>query len=232
MLQVCRYSDARAFLMRAESWLLGAEIQHAMALESARHARSDDSHYQKPVFWATVEDDSRIIGCAFRTPPYRVGVTDLPIAAIPPLVASLREFYSTLPGISGPEPAASELARAWTERYGGAWSVHSRQRLLSLASVEPLNDAPEGLLRLAADADAPVAHAWGTALARDSGVTALDGAFCARLIRGDSFTSGTTECRAAWLACSGRPRKRRQSVSYTRLPSCAANISRPTPSPR
>jgi hypothetical protein len=48
-LQVVRHPDARAFLARAEPWLVATEMQNGMALTSARNARLDDSHYQKPV---------------------------------------------------------------------------------------------------------------------------------------------------------------------------------------
>jgi hypothetical protein len=135
-------------LARAEPWLLRAELENAMALASARHARADDSHYQQPIYWATVEDGSEIVGCAFRTPPYRVGVSALPSAAIESLVASLSEYYTSLSGVSGPEATAGALADAWTERYGGTWSVHSRQRLLSLASLAGApRPPPPGALR-------------------------------------------------------------------------------------
>ena len=48
MLRVCRHADARDFLTRAESWLAGSEIEHAVALASARNARANNSHYERP----------------------------------------------------------------------------------------------------------------------------------------------------------------------------------------
>ena len=182
MIEVRRYADARAFLERAESWLLDAEIERAVALQSSRNALANEAYYEKPVYWATVEDDGRIIGCAFRTPPFNVGVTALPAAAIAPLTASLRQSYAQLPGISGTEPTASALAAAWTGRPSGSWRVQSRQWLWSLTSVEAPDGAPAGSLRPAAAADTALANDWGAAFARDSGVAALDGAFCTRLI--------------------------------------------------
>ena len=38
-------------------------------------------------------------------------------------------------GFSGPDPAVSELATAWVQRRGGSWSLNTRGRLLSFASV-------------------------------------------------------------------------------------------------
>src|SRR5690606_13037024 len=89
MVEVRRYADARAFLERAEPWLLEAEIEHAVVLTSAQQARIDDRNYERPIYWATLEQDGEIVGCACRTPPYKVGVTRLPDAAIAPLIADL-----------------------------------------------------------------------------------------------------------------------------------------------
>jgi hypothetical protein len=185
MLEICRHSNAGAFLTRAESWLIAREIEYAGAYASARAARRDDSRYQQPVYWATVEDDGRVIGCAYRTPPYKVGVTALPTAAIEPLVASLREFYQTVAGVSGPDETATALARAWTARYGGTYAeaAGTRQRLLAAPAVEAPPAAPPGTLRAATSADEGLVRTWGNAAASESGIAVLDGTLCVRLMQ-------------------------------------------------
>lgn len=181
MLQVHRHTDARAFLARTEAWLLRAELTHAELLGSARHARTNDSHYERPIYWATIEDDGEIIGCAYRTPPYRVGVTALPAAAIAPLLASLADTYAAVSGFAGHAATATALAAAWVERHGGSWSVNTRQRLLALAA--PRAHAPAGgTLRLAGSADIGLAQSWGAAVSLDTGIAALDGQYCAQLL--------------------------------------------------
>jgi RimJ/RimL family protein N-acetyltransferase len=180
MIEVHRHADARAFLARAESWLEAAEIEHAVLLANARHARADDSHYEKPVYWATIESDGELLGCAYRTPPYFVGVTALPPEAIAPLVTSLEQTYRSVSGFQGIEPTVSTLAEAWRARHGGAPAVVSRQRLLLLPR-EPESAPAPGMLRAAVPSDAAVAHAWGTASAIETGIEQLDGTFCARL---------------------------------------------------
>jgi RimJ/RimL family protein N-acetyltransferase len=194
--EIYRHETAKAFLARAEAWLLDAEIERAMALHSARQASVDDSGYEKPVYWATVEDAGRIVGCVFRTPPYRVGVTRLPAAAVPLVAASLRQVYRQLPGISGAEPTASALANLWRGNATGC-NVLTRQWLWSVASAEPPNDAPAGALRAATVADASLAQEWGDAAAGESGVAPLDGAFCTRLIATHGlhvWDDGTPRC--------------------------------------
>ena len=181
-MRIYRHSDARAFLARAEQWLERAPMQHAMALQSARFARSDSPRVE-PRFWATLEEADEIVGCAFRTPPFRLGITALPLAAVPLLVESLAPVYLTLAGIAGPEPAASAFAAAWTDLRGGSARVQARQRLLVHRLIVPTGDAPPGALRPAVDADSGVARQWGAAFAVESRLAALDGALCSRLIR-------------------------------------------------
>jgi GNAT superfamily N-acetyltransferase len=185
MLTLHRHADARAFLARAESWLATREIEHAGVLQSARQARANDAHYERPIYWATIEDDGELIGCAYRTPPYKIGVTALPESAIAPLVADLAATYPTaIGGFSGPDPTVSEVATAWVRQRGGSWTVNTRGRLLSFArqTEPPSLDATTGVLRLASAADNALAQSWGGAASIDSGIAALDGRMCLQLL--------------------------------------------------
>jgi GNAT superfamily N-acetyltransferase len=183
MLTLYRHADARAFLARTEAWLAEREIEHAGVLQSARQARANDTHYERPMYWATLEDDGEIVGCAYRTPPFKVGVTALPAAAVPLLVADLAKTYAgPIGGFSGPETIVNELATAWVRERGGTWSVSTRGRLLALTGA-PRGAPTKGVLRLARPADTALAQTWGAASSIDSGIAALDGNLCAQLLR-------------------------------------------------
>ena len=234
MLTVRRHTDARAFLARAEPWLLEAEIERAGPLQSARQARIDDSRYQKPTYWATIEDGDKIIGCAYRTPPYRVGVTALPQAAFAPLVLDLEAVYrDKVSGFSGVDPAASALADIWLARHGGSSSIVSRQFLFALGMAEPPT-APAGTLRAATPQDTELAKAWGDAAASESGLAPLDGNLCVRLIGTGQlyvFDDGAPRCllgvlhntaRAASLAIVYTPPADRRK-GYARRAAAALN---------
>ncbi len=181
MLTIHRYDNARAFLARAESWLLEREIERAMALQSASNANRNDALYERPMYWATIEDEGSIVGCCYRTPPYLAGVTALPEAAIAPLVADLAQTYDRVSGFSGPEGPASTLTKAWIALRGGSSRVTGRQRLLALPAELPQREAP-GVLRLGSRNDLGLAQSWGAALSLDSRGTPFDGAFCAQLV--------------------------------------------------
>ena len=100
--------------------MLDAEIERAAPLSSARQASADDSRYERPTYWATIEDGDKIIGCAYRTPPFRVGVSALPKDALAPLSLDLEKVYRHVSGFSGIDPAASALADIWIARHGGS----------------------------------------------------------------------------------------------------------------
>jgi RimJ/RimL family protein N-acetyltransferase len=180
MLTIHHHDSALTFLARAEGWLLDREIECATALQSARNAAGNDALYERPTYWATVEDEGSIVGCCYRTPPYLVGVTALPEDALTTLMADLAATYSKVSGFSGPEDTAIVMAKVWTALRGGSWRVTSRQRLLALPADPPPRDAP-GVLRLAGRNDAALAQSWGAALSLDSRGTPFDGNFCARL---------------------------------------------------
>jgi uncharacterized protein len=197
VIAIRRHADVRAFLARAEHWLLRSERRYGLLLGIANQVAGGVHRYRKPIYWATVEDDSvaaskaaadgsardgAIVGCVFRTPPHQVGVTELPASAIEPLVAGLRETYLNLPGVGGPEPTATAFADAWTTRFGGQWWIEHRQRLHSLTSVTlPSSPAP-GMLRPALAPDVPVARAWMAGFIRDTRVRHLSADTAERLI--------------------------------------------------
>jgi GNAT superfamily N-acetyltransferase len=184
MLTVHRHPDARAFLERAEPWLLTREIEHAMVLQSARRARADDSRYERPTYWATIEDDGAIVGCAYRTPPFKVGVTVLPQPAVALLVADVAKVYAgAVGGFSGAEPTVTAVADAWVALRGGSWreTPHTRQHVLALPAAR-LAAPTEGVLRLGGKNEIGLAQSWGAAASIDTGIVALDGRACVGLL--------------------------------------------------
>lgn len=201
MLQVVRHAHARAFLERAEAWLLESEMENAIVLTSARQARRDDSAYQKPIYWATIEEDGRIIGYAFRTPPYRLGVTELPEEALAKLTTDVADVYTTLSGVSGPERSAARFAAAWTVPRGLASAVNLSQRLYALSGpASRPSSPPAGRLRLATDADAGTARAWGGAFLAETALPQVDTKIFGQLIQAQQlylWDDGEPRCMAA-----------------------------------
>jgi GNAT superfamily N-acetyltransferase len=217
VIRINRHPDAASFLKRAERWLLRAEQRYGLLLGVAYQVLAGSHRYRAPIYWATVEDDSppagdsaaadtSLVGCAFRTPPHQVGLTELPAAAIGPLISSLRESYLNLPGVGGPEGTATAFAQAWTGQFGGRWWVEHRQRLHSCARVVFPDEPVPGALRRALAADVPVARAWMAGFIHDTGVRHLGADSAERLI----------EQRRLFLWVDGEPRCMVGAVRDTR----------------
>lgn len=168
MYEVVRHDGPKAFLERAERWLLGAEDRHNLILGIA-YGRRSKGDAKGDEFFATVEEAGRVVGCAVRTPPHKLLVTELPAAAEDPLVGALAPVYEEVPAVLGPVETAEAVAVAWVTRNGGAWRLGLEQRIYRLDAVIP----PEGVsgsLRVATENDVDLAVEWGLGFARDSGV--------------------------------------------------------------
>lgn len=130
-----------------------------------------DHPYEPPIYLATIDDDQgRVHGCAYRTPPFKFGVTRLPPSAVPALVTDVMKVYETLPAVLGPVEAAEAFAREWGARRDVDAEPSMRMRIFSAdAVIEPEAPAP-GRLRRALPADAEVLVPWVAAFHDETGV--------------------------------------------------------------
>lgn len=192
MYQVRVHASARAFLDRAEAWLLRREDRHNLVLSLAyarverevrirtlgpdddattrrnaeRGATADES---RPPFYATVQDGEELVGCALRTPPHKVLVTEMPLEATPVLAAGLAVAFERIPAVLGPAPVAEEVAAAWVRARGGGWRPGMEQGVYRLDEVKAPIGIP-GAMRAAHAEDLALAVKWGEGFARDAGV--------------------------------------------------------------
>ena len=106
--RVHRHATAQAFLDRAEAWLMQAEAEHNLILGLARRLTESIDGYDPPIYLASVEDEDGVVGCAYRTPPYKFGLTRMPEEAL--LVDDAAEVYASLPAAVGPMPETQRFA--------------------------------------------------------------------------------------------------------------------------
>lgn len=169
MYQVRLHPSPRAFLDRAEPWLLRHEDRHNLILSLA-YARAERGAVEGAApFLATVESDDRIVGCALRTPPHKVLVTDMPEEATPVLAAGLAVAYHHIPAVLGPGPVADRVAAEWVRVRGGGWRPGMAQGVYRLDEVTPPAGTP-GRMRSAGADDLELAVEWGEGFARDTGI--------------------------------------------------------------
>ena len=165
------YPDARAFLRRAEGWLMLREDENNLALSLA-HALADTPPLDgaEGYRFATVDVAADVAGCAFRTPPHKLLLTRMPVDGAAGVAHVMAERYGELPGVRGPAEAARAVAAAWGRLMGVGVRALSPHRMYRLDQVI----RPEGVsgrLRPATLDDLPVADAWGEGFAEDAGAT-------------------------------------------------------------
>jgi predicted GNAT family acetyltransferase len=168
--EIRRHFDARAFLDRAEDWLLENEARNNLILAIAGQLLRADHPFQNPIYLATIEDEDRVVGCAWRTPPFKLGLTPLPIGAVRDLAADVATLYDRIPAVLGPEPQALEFAKCWSRQTGVAYVPGMRQGIYGLEQVHPPERLAAGALRRAELADLPLISEWSAGFSRDVGM--------------------------------------------------------------
>lgn len=172
--RVHRHATADAFLDRAAAWLLQAEAEHNLILGIARRLTESTDGYDPPIYLATVEDEDGVVGCAYRTPPYKFGLTRMPEAALPLLVDDAADVYASLPTALGPTAETRRFAEHWSRKKGVRAREGMRQRIYQLVEVTPPTPRPPGRLHLAETNDTDLATAWIDAFSDDTGARRSD----------------------------------------------------------
>jgi hypothetical protein len=158
--RVVRHVDAAGFLARAEEWLLRAEAEHNLILGITGALRSGSSAYEPPYYLATIEHDGEIVGCAFRTPPYKLGLTRMPDEAARALAQDIARTYDTLPAVLGPVDATRTFADAWSAHTGTVPRDAARNRIYQLDRVSQGLPFVPGGMRTATEADFDLVVRW------------------------------------------------------------------------
>jgi len=169
-LAVRRERDPSVFAARVQPWLLQREAEHNILLGLLPKLVANRHEFTPPVYLASIEEDGRVIGCAFRTPPYKLVVSRFPPEAAAPLARDIREVYASLPAVLGREEDASRFAEAWAALTGDHWAVGMRQRIHRLDQLaEPAPSTP-GRLRLAEASERSLVVQWLDAFTDETGI--------------------------------------------------------------
>lgn len=158
------HADAAGFLARAEAWLLAAEAEHNLILGIAGRLRDGVSPYGEPVSLLTVEIEGRVEGCAWCTPPFSLGLTRMPPAALPALIARVAEIHGELPGVLGPPALAAAAAALWTQGQPLMQRPQMAMTIYALEALRPPAAQPTGSARLARKEERALLEEWTQAM--------------------------------------------------------------------
>lgn len=169
-MKIVRHDNATDFLAHAEDWLSSSEAENNVALGVARRLAGEQTRKDPTCYWATVQDAGVVVGCAIRTPPHLVSLTQLPPQAISLLCEDIRAFYGELPGVGGPRDVACQFAEVWAGLVGTTWTVRTRLLIHELTSVQFPEDTPNGALRHVRDSEFDLIRTWAAGFVYDTGI--------------------------------------------------------------
>lgn len=172
-LKVIRHDGPRAFLRRAEPWLLEREAENNLVLGLADSLARGAEDYESPLYFATVEDGGEVRGCAFRTPPYKLGLTRMPVEAASLVATDVAGVYGSLPAVLGPADVARAVGDAWAALKGVRAVDGMRQRVHSLDRVRCPVRGAAGRMRLAGEGDLVLAGSWIRSFVRTTGLAGM-----------------------------------------------------------
>ena len=153
---VVQHGTAQAFLDRAQPWLVQREVEHNLILSIAAQMVQSP---REDAYLVTVEHEGKVTGCAFRTPPNRLSVTDMPADAVEAFVDHVESVFDHTPGVLGPEKTARLVAESMAARNDGRVEAGKKSRIYELYEVVP-PAWPNGKIRLAQPSDADLLSNW------------------------------------------------------------------------
>ena len=212
-----RHADAEDFLETAQDWLLAREAEHNLLLGIVGSLVESPSRYDRAVYLATLSDGEGVVGCAFRTPPFKVGVTRLPEEGAELLARDLAKAYDRLPAVLGPPDSARAVGRAWARLRGLGTRDGTPQRIYALDRVRMPTRVARGFMRPATLDDQKLVTRW---MAEFIAETTLEGAapgeIATRLIQRRALAIWEDDGPVAMAGYSGiTPNTVRVSYVYT-----------------
>ncbi len=164
------HPSADRFLARSLPWLLTREAENNLILGIALSRSRGTPAGEEAAWFATVEDGDRLVGAAFRTPPHMVGLTDLPLSAVPLLVDAVGGSFREVPGVVGPDRPAEAFADAWCARHPVRPRLEMRMGIYALEQLVPPERPVAGTMRVARWSDRELLIQWMRGFERDTGI--------------------------------------------------------------
>jgi uncharacterized protein len=170
-MNVQTYPDAAAFLAVAGSSLSENEAANSLMLGICERLRTHPGWLRQPPFLATVSGPPGLLLAAMMTPPQNIVLAPLDAgagAALPLLIAALRDGGWSVPGVLAPREIARSFAAAWVAAAGGDYRLRMAQRVHELRTVQLPEGSVPGVLRVATSADFDLVYSWARAFFQEA----------------------------------------------------------------
>lgn len=164
MIRVKRFWDVAEFYALAEPMLMQHEAENNFMLGLAAGLRKKPPAPEN--LYVIVFDGDVIIAAATMTPPWPLGVTRGPEAAMIALAEYLCEHKLSVAEFCGPTIAAEQCAQSMAKRVGWRVQLRDRMRIFQLTRVIPPRPIP-GSMRVADEHDEKLVLDWMAAFGRE-----------------------------------------------------------------
>jgi uncharacterized protein len=212
------YENAPDYLADVESWLLQKEDHHNPIISVAQLLATGAHPFRDPIYLAAAKDGDAVIGCALAAAPDGLELTDLPSGVASSFVTSAAAARPDLAIVGGPRGPATEFARSWAKRHGGAWQIRYDWMLFRTEAVEQPRTAP-GALRRGDDGDWPLLRDWARAYSSETNAYVdVTGFFERRLRRGELFVWDHDGPKSVVSVSGNTPRGVRLNAVFTPEP--------------
>ena len=215
MMRIHRFTDPQLFLNRCQDWLLQSELKNSTMLAVVRLIITGDHPFDSPFYFASIETETDIVGCAVRAPPDSLLLADVPVDAIPLLATDIATVYDDLPSVTGMETDARAFSRRWLKQRGESMDT-IRWSWYALESVIPPKSPASGQLRLADASDLDLVRDWAPRFANETDTLFNVIGFYERRVRTGSLYLWVDEEPRSMVAVSATtPNSIRVSGVYT-----------------
>lgn len=206
----CRFrlfDDAREYAAIVRSFLLQAEARNNVLLGVLRQLVSGEHDYEDPILLGALESDEGVMGCVWRTPPNKLGLTGIPGRPAEGVAEGVSKVYSWLEAAFGPSESVMRFGEAWSKHTGASYRRGMHRGVYELDDVTPPSRKAGGKMVTAPHEELPTVVAWVVGFRRDSGVSGGNPEVVGRrLVR-----SG----RAYLWLDGGVPRSMAAAIAYT-----------------
>lgn len=152
--------DVDRFTASAGDWLAESPVANNVLLTAIATQHAGKAKGDQPAFYAWVQDSgAKILGALRWPPPLPATVTAMPAAAARALAAEVADRGMAVPGVNGPPEAAAAFAERWQELTGQRVGQIRELTIARVAQVK-LSEWPDGRMRHATPAEAPVLAGW------------------------------------------------------------------------
>jgi predicted GNAT family acetyltransferase len=155
VMDVRAHDDRDRFAAAVGAMYSADPVRHTLAISVIARFFPDPA--ADPVMF-TVHRGGELYGAAFRTPPWPLIISGLPVDAAPATAELLAAVDPDVPGVNGPRELAEGFARAWAEHTGAGLREAMAGRLYELGDLV-VPTAP-GSNRPATADDVPLLVGW------------------------------------------------------------------------